>query len=146
MTLPESLVVSLDYAKRLKEAGWPQYPSMFYWGYWTNNLTPPELEWRLDFVGDEDSFTVVMGGAWDRFAAPTAEEILRRLPDMLDDCILQCSQSPAPERLWVCSYFSDTPHPTIEGKYDVLCQDTLANAAAAMYCALAEHNLLPDAK
>ncbi len=70
MTSPENIVVSLEMARRLKEAGWPQDNSCFYW---------------LRCGDGKDDFSVSRtdvgrNSMVESFAAPTAEELLRRLP------------------------------------------------------------------
>ena len=34
MTTPASFTVSLDWAKKLKDAGWPQDDALFWWHHW----------------------------------------------------------------------------------------------------------------
>lgn len=112
---PESIVVSLDYAKRLKEAGWPQYRGEVF-------------GWFEDASGDWSVCVVESFPEDDHIAAPTAEEILRRLPSAVIS-FLPFEKSP-----WMVM--------VNEAGHDV-CETTLANAAAACYCYLAENKLLP---
>ena len=148
MTAPESIVTSLDWSEKLKEAGWPQ-DSAFWWCKWTNDKTPPSQEWRLEYVATEYDFVTVTGGAWERFAAPTAEEILRRLPPSLDLDGCYCRLVARKEIHisggvdkggWLAGYEGrDT-----EDVSEFQCGSSLTNAAAAMYCYLAEQKLLPE--
>src|SRR5436853_114831 len=82
MSNAESIVVSLENAKRLKEAGWPQDDSqMFFW--YRTTFNDPQQMFKL--IGGHD-LTVnsasinFMKDEYDQwFAAPSAEEVLRRL-------------------------------------------------------------------
>lgn len=118
---PESIVVSLEWAKKLKEAGWPQDhgENVMYW-----------RKKRDDFV---------LGG-WCVYAlaAPTAEEILRRLPDTLENRLhepLQIFRMMPNSVGWRMMY----------GLSHSADGDTLANAAAKMFVFLAKQKLLPTA-
>jgi len=126
----ESIVVSLELAKELKEAGWPQNESVF-------------------CVDTKGGLGVVLRDAtqmgesqviWnERFiAAPTAEEFLRNLPDKIADDVMTGTKSllqiQAREKRkgWHIFYFDDSG----------AMGSTLANAAAIMWLHLKCNNLL----
>lgn len=136
MNTPESIVVSLDWAKKLKEAGWLQNETMFL-------LEADGLNAKL--IRSAEGATRATS-PFSYFSAPTAEEILRRLPKI---CVIQ------KERVELCCHWSITRQPgvfyhTFDGGHaseEIVecCEETLANAAAAMYCYLDSNNLLPKA-
>ena len=124
----EDIVVSLENAKRLKEAGWPQDESIFRW----KNRGSWEIALKRQSSNKAGTF----------IAAPTAEEILRMLPDWIfckknsmggggDWCIGDMQSH-------VC-----TPLAYKEMKKSMIESDTLSNAAAAMWCYLSNNQLLP---
>ena len=126
MNTPESIVTSLDWSEKLKDAGFPQATQMW-WAYDPNH----------EFV---DGFSVYLSRPerLSEIAAPTAEEILRRLPDELSGHVLCTCRS---GKTWAIGYATDDPEWMEDAYFDTV--DTLANAAAAMYCYLAEQKLLP---
>lgn len=127
-TGPESIVTSLDWSRKLKEAGWPQYNAMFWWCPYMGESAysgDAAIRYRLkseNTFGSHD-WCKQAGSA----AAPTAEEILReaarrrgeRVQQLLDNYNLQ--------------FFLAQQ------------DDHLANAAAAMWVYLKENNLLHSA-
>lgn len=149
MSKPESIAVSLEMAKKLKAAGWPQEDSVFHWqwheddGEWPSFSAPSEwscyqMEASLDDYDDGDCF-----------AAPSAEEILRRLPEKFTHGEPYCLYAAITFRGhtlgngWYVGYrnFAEgKAHPEIDGQD----ADTLANAMAKMYCYLADNKLLPS--
>lgn len=143
MTSPASITTDLQWSRRLKEAGFPQ-DSVWHWRFWHN--VPGDYILCDEEDIHELSKPEESDGLLEYFAAPTAEEILRRLPKTLDHWLLDCLPNPD-EDLWAVSYFSaiDPEQPTHPAIQEVLpCEaDTLANAAARMYCHLAENKLLP---
>lgn len=139
----ESIVVSLDMAKQLAKAGWPQEESYLAWFTMQNGKTS-EVHRNVGNLLPID------------FAAPTAEEILRRLPGyVLDKGItyglrveklnpLQIFDRTGEnqEYMWKMDYYRIRdnielcpPSPPVTGT-------NLANAAAAMWCYLSENDLL----
>jgi hypothetical protein len=144
----ESITVSLEWAKKLKEAGWEQ--EGFLWWHQTMSgswepLTTPELRGCL-----------TMRRVHVYYAAPTAEEILRRLPKKLlyesragrisgdgSEVAYELRIYPIKwkDMRWRVGYDKKNPSDTVE-EFEA---DTLANAAAAMYCHCAEQKLLPAA-
>lgn len=134
MNIPDLFTVSLEWAKRLKEVGWPQYEASLY-------------TWVQKGKDDEDwseSFLELSSICWrmvrvDTFhpkylcAAPTDEEILRRLPPSIN----------AEDRFWALHCYTANERWFVDYVEHYTQQaDTLANAAAAMYCYLAENSLL----
>src|SRR3990167_5893854 len=72
---PSSIVVSLEMAKKLKKAGWPQDKFLFVW----NGAYHPDKSEHVNWLSRKK-----VGKDWaeaETFTAPTAEEILRRLPE-----------------------------------------------------------------
>lgn len=131
MTNPESIVTSLDWSKKLKEAGWPQNEGHFSW--YRYSLTNSAKEWYVECQWQNE------GNHLEWMAAPTAEDILRRLPERLpgvfgDESLLQIQPLHGMSG-WSVFYHSlgDDDHS----------DKSLANAAAAMYYYLAEQKLLP---
>jgi hypothetical protein len=149
----ESIVTSLEWSRKLKEAGWPQpvQDAAPFW-FW--------YEEKLHLMSGRETDSGCYGPCWSYkdghiddwsfenrnphisaiAAAPTAEEILRRLPEEFGECCLDAHRFLAHEGFWrVCYEVID------DGKHDMphhVLGDTLANAAAAMYCYLAENALL----
>jgi hypothetical protein len=113
---PESITVGLEWAKKLKEAGWPQDQSQFHW------LRRGD-QWDVSFWREGGRL-----GFDEGIASPTAEEILRRLPEHF-----QVWRS---HGMWSCDNGLDQSQWMKD-------YDSAANAAASMYVYLAEHSLLP---
>ena len=137
-TGPESIVTSLDWSKKLKEAGWPQDDSYLFWC--RHPISPEPNEWELG-----KSIIACLYPDTEFFAAPTAEEILRRLPRYLASTgglNMTLTITPYADK-WTVEYLL----PELGYDNSVLPQThvSLANAAAAMYCYLAEQKLLPKA-
>ncbi len=127
---PESITVSLEWAKKLKEAGWPQDEQTV--NHWR----------RKGEIYSVGGFTT-----WC-LAAPTAEEILRRLPDYIGTEYVLVTVRDHPENKWSVNYIRISEkgvnyHPDHEFRARPCDGDSLANAAAAMWCYLAENKLLP---
>lgn len=83
----EDIVTSKEWSKKLTTAGWPQDESHFYW-FIDDDGDMGESFWT---VGSEEGYSIEVG---DDIAAPTASEIIRRIPvadriavptDRLDD-------------------------------------------------------------
>lgn len=146
MSTPESIVVSLEWAKKLKDAGWPQgnyaedVRSHFYWYNTIDGLN----NWKIISLED-------IRGLISKFeiAAPTAEELLRRLPEYFDDAEMRDGIY---KRFWLVAQkdgnwtvcYSDGHCQIKKGIGPMrITGDTLANAAASMWIFLKENNLLP---
>ena len=140
MSTPSTITVSLEWAKKLKEAGWPQSEPLHYWhrnvGQW--------YVYAKDF--SEHDFNMVDGANFPAdVAAPTAEEILRRLPyEIMDEGeAFELVIAPRRHGGWNVFY----THENGENRCAALeKEDSLANAAAAMWVYLKEHDLLPSDK
>jgi len=125
----EPIVTSLHWSKELQKAGWPQ-ESYFSWynaGSGTYILGDQVDVLSLAVRVGYQSTTAIQ--PFDQFAAPTAEEILWRLP--LDVVIHRNSEQ----------HFILTIK--VDGRTDAFVDVSLANAAAAMYCYLSNNKLLP---
>lgn len=135
---PEDIVVSLEMAKKLKDAGWPQEDHCHYWS--------------VPYGQEMDAWVIVpyvTGAGWhtpkddpptfkDRslfFAAPTAEEILRRLPDEAEGRAFGMSYDSAHGSVGYAGSAND------DGP--IFTDTSLAHATAAMWLYLKEHSLLP---
>lgn len=164
-TGPESIVVSLEWAKKLRDAGWrqgfsgvfapatvesieqilpsdPMPSGYFYW-----------MDVRRDYRTGEPSPKVEsMYCNYPMIAAaPTAEEILRRLPVLEDEngsYRWHADDCGDKVRVWMktgsgIKYL--VPDPRGGGKMALSTEgDTLADAAAALWIYLKEHSLLPN--
>ncbi len=140
------IAVSLEYAERLKKAGWPQEEPILFWTY-TDEYTD----------GDYHEWVVANLEEWkfdkkDDIAAPTAEEILATLPPKIPknptthsfDAYLsvqrllpQCPLD-APSQGWKVIYEGwDSEF------FQAFGRTTMADAAAAMYCFLKEKDFFP---
>lgn len=148
MNTPESLVTSLHWSKELQKAGWPQGQSIIVHSTTSDGYSNHSCHVRLD--PGHPNFGSPFYLEW---AAPTAEEILRRLPHEIeqtksddDSSVLQCGPTPNGKlgRDWHVWYW-DFGYGDIPDRKLLYTADTLANAAAAMYCYLAENGLLPKA-
>lgn len=137
MTSSASITVSLEVAKELKKAGWDQDKSIFYW----DGSVPP---WEVCLDVDRSwSYSATEEDDGKCIAAPTAEEILRRLPRSIYD--------EGGEYVRIC-FPSGSHNEGIQYKHLgglALCaaledDDTLANAAAKMWIYLKQHDLLPQ--
>jgi len=122
MTDPQSITVSLEWAKKLQKAGW-KFPAYMY-------FQPPGHTWE------------------EKIPAPTAEEIFRRLPQ---DVIFHHELGDMEKRLfirrfgkaeWIVFYCS-ADNVDIDMCYLSFSDISLANACAAMYVCLSDSKLLP---
>ena len=127
------ITTSLEWAEKLKEAGWLQEKSYFVWGR----------------IGSGEKMGIkprYSEGSRMRYSAPSAEEILRELPEEIEesDYWLEIAKS---------IHWGDTPWEIRYRKNGELLlwddpepirADTLANASAAMWIYLKENNLLSN--
>ena len=150
---PESLVVSLDLARQLKEAGWEQEESIF-WLFWSDTHDEGWIEYGSIHSFDSGAKSMYKRGAV--FAAPTAEEILRRLPKHLNAfgqhgrLTVQFGLSQSQWQPCV-GYIHHKSNNWIfqgdnyqDGMMYFVDTDSLANAAAQMWLYLKKNNLLPS--
>ena len=70
----KDIIASLEMAKKLEKSGWTQHSSLFYWMTDQNKVRKP-------VIFEESKYPDRYG---DCFDAPTAEEILKELPEALD--------------------------------------------------------------
>ena len=132
MNTPESICVSLEMAQRLKSAGWPQ-ESIFRWIELSDEQF---ILWtKSDYEGtmkEDEEFDGIHG--WSIFAdAPTAEEILRKLP-------MHSIHGNSKGYIVTVDDLHDE-----KGRFAHHEQDfSLANAAAAMFLFLSENKFLSD--
>jgi hypothetical protein len=75
----EDIVVGLDMAKKLREAGWPQLESVFYWQWFED-----DGEWPT-FDGQSEWYCAPMEASYEDydegecFAAPTVDELISEI-------------------------------------------------------------------
>lgn len=136
MNTPESIVVDLEHAKMLKEAGWPQDEALL---WWASKMHPDPYDESIVWELSNDSNPI---GTHDwckqagTFAAPTAQEIetiiLKELPH-ISITISRMGEmvclEPLENRKYTGHVFKGTNH---------------ANAASEMWCYLKKNNLLPQ--
>jgi len=75
LTIEEQICVNKEWAEKLKEVGYPQRDSVFYWAIGGDKC---ENEWSLLYSDDEG------WSSTDIIAAPIASELLERLPSSID--------------------------------------------------------------
>ena len=124
----ESIVVSLDTAKKLKAAGWDK-PTAFYWSDLTGigNLLDARYMGGKPFESD--------------MPAPTAEEILRELPQYVKHTRLFIFPFAKP-RCWAMVYGSAG----LGKRFVEYRRDSLAEAAAQMWLWCKKNNYLEAIK
>jgi hypothetical protein len=148
-----TITVSLEWAERLKDAGWSHGTTYHAWRLNGCTSDPTLVQYdRGGFIPGKDYESTI--GFID---APTAEEILRKLPGHVKfnkdepEYILYCRALNNPKghkyltAQWSVYYeilLNGIPHRG--GK--CIGESTLADAAANMYCYLSENNLLPCTK
>lgn len=117
---PESIVVGLEQAKALKEAGWPQIDALYFWAV---DEEVPVLYRSIDASAADIGC----------IAAPTASGILAKLPigwEAMRNTDIEREDS------------YGVRVPTTGSQWVKLNEDTLANAAAACWIYLKVNNLL----
>lgn len=142
MTTPESIVVSLDTAMKLKAAGYPQGLSRDTWST-TEGGFNASLHERV--MPDHPNYNSPFYIEYD---APYAEEILRRLPLKLDqERTYQRLQIVLYEDGYRIGYWDSPADMPTEADFEA---NTLSDAAASMWIYLKEHHplslLLPIVK
>jgi len=140
MTHPSDIAVSLDMARRLKEADWPQGKTDYYYVYQRGDWDLYQ-DCNCDQCWTRSSFRT-------KCDAPTAEEILRRLPTTIevppnDDehrsfwlTIRHTTVGPNHEKQWHVWYENHDEN-------WIQSESSLANAAAAMWIYLKQYSLIP---
>jgi hypothetical protein len=136
---PELIVVSLDYAKLLKEARWPQEYQLFWWLRASQPIAIPNGMIDEENVRNE----WVVTHSFADFAAPTASEILGKLPSIInvpDRAPFALYVAKAGDTFNVYYYQAVTGEVLPEAGME---EDTLADTAAAMFVFLQQNHLLP---
>ena len=145
MNTPESITVDLEHAKMLKEAGWTQDEALL---WWASKMHPDPYDESIVWELSNDSNPIGVHD-WCKqagtFAAPTAQEILRRLPTGMSsqrgDYLLTCDIGGL--RIWNVTYLDEDGRCFFHEDEEVLTEDpSLANAASEMWCYLKKNNLL----
>ncbi len=129
-TSPESIVVSLEWAKKLKKAGWPQAGGFYY------RIYIKDIGHRLHY----GCVYHILRKKFDEIAAPTAAELLQQLPvDVMID-----GKEYRIEMLKRHGEKSDKYYVNLRYYRECIefIADSLADAAAACFCYLAGHKLL----
>lgn len=120
MSNPESITVSLEWAKKLKAAGWPTNEGIFRWLI-SEGISQLSTGYIVAINDDRYSYDST------DLPAPTVEEILRRLP---------CAK--------LFSSGKGQYAAVLEGQntHNAILEESAADAAAAMWLYLKENNLL----
>jgi len=135
------ITVSLETAKSLRDAGWKQDNADFDWvissqSYGGESYGEEVLRARKISSGRPRKHSTLPT------SAPTAEQILRELPQTMDGYRLTIYPI-WDVGAWCVTYLAPdhTPHEALEIDY---VDKSLANAAAEMWIYLKENNLLPN--
>ena len=118
----ESLVVSLETAKKLKAAGFPQVDHVRYWHRLINHQMTKWSEFKLIDWQSGDDFSE------ETIAAPTAQEIADQLPKGVFIA----------KGLRYRAWFSETNAHEWPDDLDAYDRDTMAEALAQLYLKLKE--------
>ena len=137
MTL-EQICVSKEWAEKLKEAGFPQKDSYFYW----STVNKPNIVLK-DKYQHPISQALTINPHWldEIIAAPTASEILEKLPSFIvldtNKTWLSCSKNIF--NLFEVGYATNGGF--INGHME---EKSLVDALARMYCYLVSEKLTPS--
>ena len=131
-----AITVSLEWAKKLKEAGWEK-PCMFALVSWEAKTLGAKVELRSELSG---RFKILVED-------PTAEEVLIELPPVIEK---KTAGGIAMDNLRICQceegwhvYYKNGSRNSKRHKTRISIKlDTLANASAKMWIYLKENNLL----
>lgn len=128
----KDIVVSLEWAKKLEEAGWPQYHGEVFG--WFEDMNGKMTVHEVDNFSEDD-----------HVAAPTAEEILRELPDSFArdqlryDLTIRTAGGTSGKMFYVSYKHWHDQLKTVHRQGE---DHSLANAAAELWIYLKENNLL----
>lgn len=133
-------VVSLDLAKQLKEAGYPQESEFCWYSHRHPNINGGKfydtLEWGHAYEGDYDTYNLLA-------AAPLANELLEQLPYYIEQgtgYYLNCTK--AGEGMYICFYRADNDEHTPVMNMKSFGGGSLPDALAEMWLYLKKENLL----
>lgn len=154
MNNPESIVVSLDLAKQLKEAGWSQHEMKVCTDGKERPCANTSFYWSETSKGNWMIVDSLKGTIAEDIAAPTAEEILRRLPQSIRSVGLNLSAKKGEREYvlhivktnttrWRLIYWDSDGLPWVAPSADFI-DESLANASAQMWLYLKKNNLLPS--
>jgi len=136
---PSEITVSLEWAEKLQVAGWPQEQSVFYWQWYEDDREWPTWDGNSEWYCDHMHVSLDEYDDGQCYAAPTAEEVLRKLPAHIQDdrmAILRMGDTYG-------VYYLHHESGYVDERRHLRLSDTLANAAASMFVFLAEQKLLP---
>jgi hypothetical protein len=136
---PQNIVTNLELSKKLKESGFPQDGSVFYW-----ICNPDTDKYVLVYQPNVDI------KAWRGFAAPTASEIGEKLPAKiinpstrnLDNLYFNFAHKGNDSKQDVRTGYTVEYHTPFSYPLIRITSDTEANARAKMWLYLKKHNLL----
>ena len=142
------ITVSLEKAKELKEYGWPQ-DNYFLWIV-DSSGSGHFGHYTFDHILVIDSVGVAEDGSKiaDKFSAPTAEELLRRLPEAVKYPVRNAIEyellirpfDDLDERHWEITYAKDIDNVDNTPLHETT--GSLSDAAAEMFIWLKQNNLL----
>jgi len=133
MTL-DQICVTKEWAEKLKGAGYPQRDSVFYWAIGGDKC---ENEWRLLYSDDEG------WSSTDIIAAPTASEILEKLPQIIEieKTKFQLFISMVMDRQYFVVYVDEKDYHN-NATFAIMACHELTQALAKMYCYLVSKNII----
>lgn len=134
--MPTTHVVSQGLAEELKEAGWPQKDSEFYWEmcdlYLENGAYVGEGNGFEDWDVVHSSGDGLTDGDEDHVAAPLASELMERMPGLIGGRFLRITKTASEDYL---AFYEDNTlgapvdDTTIEDQLDKTLPDALAKLA-----------------
>ena len=133
MTKPQNITVSLEWARALRDKGYPQDESVF---VWVQYMAPEYEEWEVWLrtqLEDEPSVPVEL------LAAPTSAEI--ELPSALRRTSTWLTIQHQWNGKWYVEYIPDDGEPGAP-TYGPFFADTMQDAMAAMWCHLRDNKLI----
>ena len=151
MSNPEQIVVSLEMAKRLKEAGWEQEGTFFHWICGSNAWREVQnIEVWEKIEGEWGTGREVKD--LEHYSAPTAEEIILTLPkgwkfrEQSQEEYISKNGDPYVKNGIIAVYYSWESQQKFP--HEISCGEgnSLADSAAEMWLFLKKENLLPSEK
>lgn len=140
----EQIVVSLEWAKKLKEAGWPQENACFYFKEYDESKETEKAEYlrsihrdAMPFIDARFANVIRDKPYYILYAALTAEELLGKLPKEYKDAALTITWD---DSRWCVGYYPfGSKDPFWES---FIHQGCLPDSLACLYCYLSEQKLL----